>query len=184
MSKNTKKSGIPIISQILSLLDKDKISRTARENQSDRYYKKFKTFDHLVTMIYVVLGACNSLREITGVMLACGGKINHLGIKYFPEERWQIIASFPVKKNEDNFWEGINFTYYGLLIACAQAVALSIFIVLMGSINVSLFNVILFVAIVICLCVPASKILARIIEKKMHTFTVVNGLFKLSHFRS
>lgn len=36
-------------------------------------------------MIYVVLSGCNSLRVITGIMLACEGKINHLGIKHFPK---------------------------------------------------------------------------------------------------
>jgi len=111
------------------------------------------------------------------ILTVLSSLILFLGIKYFPEERWQIIASFPVKKDEGNLWKGINITYYGLLIACAQAVALSVFIVLMGSINVSLSNIILFVAIVICLCVPASKILARIIEKKMHTFTVGGASF-------
>ena len=83
MSKNNKFSGKPIISQVLDLLDRVKINRTAKERKSDRYYKKFKTIDHLITMIYVVLSGCNSLREITGIMLACEGKINHLGIKYF-----------------------------------------------------------------------------------------------------
>ena len=85
------------------LFRSDKISRTARENQSDRYYKKFKTFDHLVTMIYVVLGACNSLREITGVMLACGGKINHLGIKYFPKR--STISDANRNRNSNVFLE-------------------------------------------------------------------------------
>ena len=108
MNKNTKKSGIPIISQILSLLDKGKISRTARENQSDRYYKKFKTMDHLVTMIYVVLSACNSLREITGIMLACEGKINHLGIKYFPKR--STISDANRKRNSKVFSD----IYFGL----------------------------------------------------------------------
>lgn len=108
MNKNTKKSGIPIISQILSLLDKDKISRTARENQSDRYYKRFKTIDHLVTMMYVVLSGCNSLREITGIMLACEGKINHLGIKYFPKR--STISDANRRRNSKVFSD----IYFGL----------------------------------------------------------------------
>jgi hypothetical protein len=85
MSKNNKFSGKPIISQVIEYLDRAKINRTAKENQSDRYYKRFKTIDHLITMMYVVLSGCNSLREITGIMLACEGKINHLGIQYFPK---------------------------------------------------------------------------------------------------
>ena len=85
MSKNNKFSGKPIISQVLSLLDKVKINRTVTDNKSDRYYKKFMTIEHLITMLYVVLSGCNSLRDITGIMLACEGKLNHLGIQYFPK---------------------------------------------------------------------------------------------------
>lgn len=108
MSKNNKNSGNPIISQIINLLDRVKINRTARENQSDRYYKRFKTSEHLITMMYVVLSGCNSLREITGIMLACEGKINHLGIKYFPKR--STISDANRKRKSKVFSE----IYFGL----------------------------------------------------------------------
>jgi len=108
MSKNSKKSGNPIISQIINLLDRDKINRTARENQSDRYYKRFKTKDHLITMLYVVLSGCTSLREITGIMLACEGKINHLGITDFPKR--STISDANKKRNSKVFSD----IYFGL----------------------------------------------------------------------
>ena len=103
MSKNTKFSGKPIISQVLSLLDKHKINRTAKKNKSDRYYKKFKTIDHLVTMLYVVLSCCSSLREITGIMLACEGRINHLGIDNFPKR--STISDANKKRSSKVFQE-------------------------------------------------------------------------------
>ena len=56
-----------------------------RKYSSDRYYKKFKTFDHLVTMIYATLSGVSSLRELSTVMLACEGRISHLNIKNFPK---------------------------------------------------------------------------------------------------
>ena len=108
MSKNNKFSGKPIISQVLDLLDRVKINRTAKERKSDRYYKKFKTIDHLITMIYVVLSGCNSLREITGIMLACEGKINHLGIKNFPKR--STISDANRKRNSAVFSD----IYFGL----------------------------------------------------------------------
>ena len=108
MNKNSKFSGNPIISQVINLLDKEKINRTARSNQGDRYYKRFKTLDHLITMIYVVLSGCNSLREITGIMLACEGRINHLGIKYFP--RRSTISDANRKRSSKIFQE----IYFGL----------------------------------------------------------------------
>lgn len=36
-------------------------------------------------MIFTVISSCSSLREVTSIMLACEGKINHLGLKYFPK---------------------------------------------------------------------------------------------------
>lgn len=86
MYKSIKYSGIPIISQVINLIDSAQINRTAQENQSERYYKRFKTKDHVKTIIYVVLSGCNSLREITSIMLAWEGKINQLSYKDFPSE--------------------------------------------------------------------------------------------------
>lgn len=108
MNKNNKFSGKPVISQVIELLDRIKINRTAKENKSDRYYKKFKTIEHLITMMYVVLSGCSSLREITGIMLACEGKINHLGIKYFPKR--STISDANRKRSSKVFSE----IYFGL----------------------------------------------------------------------
>lgn len=85
MSKSKNFSGQPIISQILNFLPSSIISRTAQEHNSDRYYKRFKTYDHLVTMIFATISGCSSLREISSIMLACEGKINHLGLTKFPK---------------------------------------------------------------------------------------------------
>lgn len=79
MNKNKIFSGQPIIKQILNFLDSKDINRTAKKHNSDRYTKKFTTYDYLVTMMLAVISGCNSLREVTNIMLACEGKINHLG---------------------------------------------------------------------------------------------------------
>lgn len=109
MNKNKKNSGNPVISQIINLLDRDKINRTARENESDRYYKRFKTIDHLITMISVVLSGCNSLRDIAGIILACEGKINHLGLKYFPKRSTISDAN---RKRKSQVFSDIYFGLY------------------------------------------------------------------------
>jgi hypothetical protein len=79
MRKSKNFSGQPIISQILNFLPSLIISRTAKQYNSDRYYKRFKTYDHLITMVFATMSDCSSLREISSIMLACEGKINHLG---------------------------------------------------------------------------------------------------------
>jgi IS4 transposase len=85
MNKSKNFSGQPIIKQLLGFIDSKIIYRTAEKHKSDRYTKKFTTYEHLVTMIFTVISGCSSLREVTSIMLACEGKINHLGLKHFPK---------------------------------------------------------------------------------------------------
>ena len=85
MSKSKNFSGQPIISQVLKWIPNTIISRTAQNYNSDKYYKRFKTYDHLVTMIFATISGCSSLREISSIILACEGKINHLGLSKFPK---------------------------------------------------------------------------------------------------
>jgi len=85
MNKSTHFSGTPIIKQILKFISLQDITRTAKTYNSDRYYKKFKTYDHLVTMLYATMSGVSSLRELSTVLLACEGRISHLNLKYFPK---------------------------------------------------------------------------------------------------
>jgi transposase len=84
MNKCTNFSGMPVIKQILNYIPHNIINRTAKKYQSDKYYKKFKTYDHLVTMLHAIMSGCTSIREVVGINLACQGRINHLGLKHFP----------------------------------------------------------------------------------------------------
>mgnify|MGYP000195971262 CR=1 FL=1 len=85
MNKSKNFSGQPIIKQLLKLVSPTIISRTAQKHNSDRYYKRFKTYDHLVTMLYGTLSGVSSLRELSTILLACEGRIGHLNLKYFPK---------------------------------------------------------------------------------------------------
>ncbi|MDT8415373.1 MAG: DUF4372 domain-containing protein, partial [Flavobacteriaceae bacterium] len=85
MNKSKNFSGQPIIKQVLNFILPNDVYRTAKKHNSDRYTKKFTTYEHLVTMIFTVISGCSSLREVSSIMLACEGKINHLGLKDFPK---------------------------------------------------------------------------------------------------
>lgn len=85
MNKSKNFSGQPIIKQLLKLLPAPTIARTARKYKSDRYYKRFKTYEHLVTMLYATLSGVSSLRELSTVLLACEGRIGHLNLTHFPK---------------------------------------------------------------------------------------------------
>lgn len=85
MNKSTHFSGQPVVKQLLNLLPRSIIGKVSLKHGSDRYYKKFKTYEHLVTMLYATLSGVSSLRELTTILLACEGRIGHLNLKYFPK---------------------------------------------------------------------------------------------------
>ena len=108
MNKSKNFSGQPIIKQILSFVSSQNVYRTAEEYKSDRYTKRFTTHEHLVTMMFAVLSGCNSLREVTSIILACEGKISHLGIKHFPRRSTLADAN---KRREMKYLERYTITY-------------------------------------------------------------------------
>lgn len=109
MNKSTHFSGHPIIKQLFNLIPSTIISRTAESFNSDRYYKRCKTREHLVSMLYGVLSGVSSLRELSTVMLACEGKLSHLNLDNFPKRSTLSDA------NANRSSEIFATIYYGLL---------------------------------------------------------------------
>ena len=64
MSKSTYFFGQPLYSQIIFLLDKDKILKISQELEGERYIKKFDIWHHLNSMLYATIIRLDSLREI------------------------------------------------------------------------------------------------------------------------
>ena len=99
------------------------------------------------------------------------------GFKHLPGERWQMLAAIPFKKRDDGQWQGINLTYYGFFIATSQLLAVILLLVLLGASRISLTGTLLITAIMLSICIPASRIVAFLVEKKRHTFTVGGASF-------
>jgi prolipoprotein diacylglyceryltransferase len=99
------------------------------------------------------------------------------GFRVLPGEKWQIFASVPISRNAQGDWQGINFTWYGLLTANAYLVAVAVLLVLLGSVGVPPTGTAILAISLLCCCVPASRLVARIVEKKAHTFTVGGAVF-------
>ena len=77
-------SGQPVLSQILDVIPKEVVSRSARKHQANRYYKKLPLRVHLVSLLYGLFSFCNGLRELSEGLLACEGKHSHLGLDPVP----------------------------------------------------------------------------------------------------
>jgi len=99
------------------------------------------------------------------------------GFSVLPAERWQIFATVPSKKSDTGGWLGVNFTWYGLLTANAYVVAVMVLLILMGSVGTPPLGTALLALAILACCVPASRLVARIVEKKAHTFTVGGAVF-------
>ncbi|ANI89011.1 hypothetical protein A9P82_07250 [Arachidicoccus ginsenosidimutans] len=84
MSEIIKFTGQPILSQILNLISSSLINKAVRKHQSNRYYKKLPVRIHLISLLYGVFSYCNGLRELCEGMLACEGKLVHLGFDKAP----------------------------------------------------------------------------------------------------
>ncbi len=83
MSKNSHFTGQPVYSQVLKLLDKEKILQISRETKgSEAYVKRFDGYKHLVVMLFGILKHFDSLRELEIGMKAEAHKLVHLGMDY------------------------------------------------------------------------------------------------------
>jgi hypothetical protein len=99
------------------------------------------------------------------------------GFKNLTGERWQFLAAVPVAKRNPEEWNGLNLTTYGLVNAGAYLFSAAIFFVLLGAISVPLPSVYALVLLVLFVAMPASRIIARVVEKKAYTFTVGGASF-------
>lgn len=109
MDKNTeiKFVGQPIFKQILNLVNKVNISSIIKANDSDRYYKAFKTRTHLISMLFGILSRCDSMTETCEGLRAMGGKLNHLGLEKAPAKS---TASDGLRNRDNQFFEDLYFS--------------------------------------------------------------------------
>lgn len=84
MNKSSHFSGQLTFVQLIKLIPKPLIARCIEKTSSDRYYKKFNTWHHLVTMLFTCYGHCHSLREVVTGMKAFEGRLQGCGIQFFP----------------------------------------------------------------------------------------------------
>lgn len=109
MDEDRKFSGQPVLSQILNVIPGSVIHAANRKHKANRYYKRLPVRIHLVSLLYGVFSYCNGLREICEGMLACEGKLAHLGLdKALPAVRSQMPitkeATGSLKRSITDYW--------------------------------------------------------------------------------
>lgn len=86
MNKTTFFFGQSVFGQLISLIDTSIISNAVKTCEADRYVKKFKTKDHLISMLFCSFAKCSSLREVSGAMLGLAGKTKHFQLDHIPKK--------------------------------------------------------------------------------------------------
>jgi hypothetical protein len=110
-------------------------------------------------------------------LAACVAVVLAWGFRTLPREDWQIAATVPLAKDNSGHWRGLNLTYYGFFQASAYTLGLAVVIVLLGAVQVPLSGIALAACLILGCCIPASKLVARLVERKPATFTVGGAVF-------
>ena len=102
-----------IFSQILSLFPRLDFDKAVKETKAERRAKGFTCWGQFVAMMFCQLGRAHSLREITGGLRSCEGKLKHLGIA-------APCRSTLAYANEHRPWELYQNIFLSLLERCQK----------------------------------------------------------------
>ncbi len=73
-----------VFGQILQLFSTAEFYKAVKETKAEKGAKGFSCWDQFVAMLFCQLGQAHSLREISGGLATCIGKLKHLGVESAP----------------------------------------------------------------------------------------------------
>jgi len=104
-----------LFSQLIALFDRKRFYELVYRHQSERFAKKFPSWDHFVAMLFCQVAQAKSLREICGGLACCMGKMRHLGMKTAPNKSTLSYA------NGHRPWQMYRDLFYDTLQWCRLA---------------------------------------------------------------
>ena len=85
MGKSNYFSSKSVFGQLISLIGDKTIKDAVKKSDSDRCVKRFKSKDHLISMLFCSFAKCNSLREVSGAMPGLSGKTESFRLGHIPK---------------------------------------------------------------------------------------------------
>jgi hypothetical protein len=104
-----------IFSQLLQLFSRIEFHQAVKATKAERHARGFTCWGQFVAMLFCQLGRAHSLREITGGLRSCEGKLKHLGITA-PSHSTLAYA------NKHRPWELYQLVFLQLLQRCQSQV--------------------------------------------------------------
>ena len=111
------------------------------------------------------------LLSLAGLSTAC----YTWAFRTLPADHWQVIATVPRRRDARGAWAGLNLTWYGFFTATAYVVAVVVFLTLLAIVPASLGAAAALVAATLACCIPASRWVSRVIDRKPFGFTVAGA---------
>jgi uncharacterized protein DUF4372 len=96
----------------LHLIPRAEFEVAVRSHQAERHARGFSNWTQLIAMLVCQLGHAQSLREITGGLAACEGKLRHLGVAEPPKRSTLSYA------NQHRPWRLFETVFHTLLKRC------------------------------------------------------------------
>lgn len=141
MPKSKFFTGQPVFSQLLSLISAGELATIVRSVGSDYRYRKFLTYEHLVTMLYSSFYKCLSLREVITGLHANYNKLSHLGLRHLP--RKSTLAEANAKRDPavfEKLYHHLYSKYFQSLPDSRKTRKLEDRLFIMDSTTISLFT--------------------------------------------
>ena len=104
-----------LFSQLVALFNRARFAELVYRHQAERYAKGFSSWDQFVAMLFCQIAQAKSLREISGGLKSCLGKLRHLGVKQAPSKSTLSYA------NAHRPWQFFQALFYETLQWCQLA---------------------------------------------------------------
>ncbi len=101
-----------VFGQMLQIISRREFYKAVVETGAENKAKGFTCWQQFVAMLFCQLGQAHSLREITGGLATCLGKLKHLGVESAPNRSTLSYA------NKHRPWQLYERVFYGLLDRC------------------------------------------------------------------
>ena len=141
MDKVTTNSGIPVFGEVIKLLNKQEITKIADKIGANHYSKRLDAYQHLVILLYAVIGQLQSLRDIKLTFLLMAHCIQQFGLSYMVRRSTLSDAN---SRRSPQFFENVYnalYAHFSLLLSDSRPVkGLDKQLFIMDSTTISLFS--------------------------------------------
>jgi Transposase DDE domain/Domain of unknown function (DUF4372) len=105
-----------IMNQLLQIFPREEFQLEVAKTRAERHARGFASWDHFVAMLFCHLGDAQSLREITGGLAACQGRLEQWGVFEAPKRSTLSYA------NRHRPWQLFEKLFYRALERCRSEI--------------------------------------------------------------